>query len=265
MKKVFGIIIIVIISAAIGAGTFSLVIAKRLYFPEVKKVADDTAAGLQLTAYTYSPWFWNQKKISIINIWDRKNDAPNFQYKIFGEINDVRLIYSGEDFALIVYSDPDFSSMESGYIVHRSLKSEGDNTVEKIHIGGNIIAVAPDESGYFYISDGILFKRSWVGETLSTINLGMDLEPILDVQLIGVGFRSSNIPVLFFSDNKKMSFVSTPLGERDPYIFIINLENNSFVSFLKQDFADYDNLTVEDDKLCLERRDVVVLKKIIAE
>ena len=53
MKKVFGIIIIVIISAAIGAGTFSLVIAKRLYFPEVKKVADDTAAGLQLTAYTY--------------------------------------------------------------------------------------------------------------------------------------------------------------------------------------------------------------------
>jgi hypothetical protein len=266
MKKLLKLILIIIFSAFVGAGVFSFIVAEKLYFPNIKEVASDTGAGLHLSAYQYEPWFWNKEKITIINIHDRKNDAPNVQYKLKGEIRNIRLIHSGEDYALIVYSSPDFSSMEIGYVVHRSPKSESENTIKEIHIGSNIIAVAPDESGYFYISNNDkIFKRSWLGETIISADLGMELEPILRTQLIGMGNRQSYQPVLFFSNNTKIAFWGTSLGERDGYLFIWDLENNKIENISRQDIGDYNDLRVEDDKLYIERMDSSFSKKLIAE
>jgi hypothetical protein len=206
MKKILIFIIIPICSTLIGAGIFSFIVAKKLYFPDIRQVAYDGGAGLTLTAYQYDSWLWNKKRTTIINIDDMKNDAPDYQYRLKGEIYSVRLIHSGEDFALVIYNDPDFSSMESGYIVHRSPKSDGGNTMEEIHIGGNIIAVAPDESGYFYISGDKIFKRSWQGDTMMSTDLGVSLEPILDVQLISTSLRTASRPVLFFVTIQKWLF-----------------------------------------------------------
>lgn len=267
MVKIIKLTVIIIFSAAIGAGIFSFVIAEKLYFPEIKEVANDGAAGLWLKAYQYNQWLWNKDKITVINIHDRKNDAPNVQYKLKGEVYGIRLIHSGEDYALIAYSDPNFSSMESGFIVHRSPKSESKNTIEKIHIGGNIIAVAPDESGYFYISQDKIFKRSWQGDTMISAELGIKLEPILSVQLIGVGTRLGYQPILFFNNNTKMAFWGTPFGERwsDGYLFIWDLENNKIDKIFRQDLGNYNDLRVEDDKLYIERMDSSVVKKLITK
>lgn len=267
MKKIVQFITIAILSAVIGAGIFSFVVAKKLYFPDINQVANDGGAGLSLVAYQYSPWLWNKEKTTIINILDRKNDAPNFQYKLKGEVYSIRVIHSGEDFALIAYSDPNFSSMESGYVIHRSPKSEGKTTIEEIHNGGNIIAVAPDESGYFYISGDKIFKRSWQGNTMMSAELGMTLEPILDVQLISIGRRSSNQPVLFFSNNTKMAFWGTILGGRwsEGYLFVWDLESNKIEKIVRKDIGNYDDLMVEGDKLYIERIDSSVSKRLIAE
>lgn len=265
MRKTLQLIMIIILSAFIGAGIFSFVVAKKLYFPEIKQVANDTGAGLSLSAYQYEPWFWNREKITIVNIHDRKNDAPNVRYRLEGEVYSIRLIYSGEDYALIAYSDPNFSSMESGYVVHRSPKSESENTIEEIHIGGNIIAVASDESGYFYISQNKIFKRSWQGDTIMSAELGMELEPILDVQQIGMVGRISHQPVLFFSNDTKMAFWGTPFRERDGYLFIWDLENNIINKTFRSDIGDYYDLRVEDDRLFIERTDISLSKKLIAE
>ncbi|MFA5000207.1 MAG: hypothetical protein WC545_02515 [Patescibacteria group bacterium] len=268
MSKIIKLILISIFSALIGALIFSFIIAEKLYFPNTKEIANDTGAGLHLNAYQYEPWLWNKEKITVINIHDRKNDAPNVQYKLKGEVYNIRLIYSGEDYALIAYSDPNFFTMESGYIVRRSPKSESENTIKEIHIGGNIIAVAPDESGYFYISNNDkIFKRSWQGETIMSAELEIEIEPILGTQLIGIGNRRSHQPVLFFSDNKKMAFWGTPLGERwsDGYLFIWDLENNKIEKIFRQNIGDYNDLRVEDDKLYVERMDSVISKKLIAE
>ncbi len=265
MKKLLKLTTMIIFSSVIGAGIFSFVVAEKLYFPNINQVADDTGAGLRLTAYQYTPWLWNREKITIINIHDRKNDAQNFQYKLKGEVHDIRLIYSGEEFALIVYGDPSFSSMESGYVVHRSPKSESENTIEEIYIGGNIIAVAPDESGYFYISEDKIFKRSWQGNTMMSANLETELEPILSVQLISVGSRSSHQPVFFFSNNTKMAFWGTPARERNRYLFIWDLESNKIEKFFGQNLGNYNDLKVENDKLYIERMDISLSKKIIAK
>ena len=265
MIKILKLISIIIFSSIISIGVFSFVIAEKLYFPGIKEIANDEGAGLNLIAYQYDPWLWNKEKITAINIHDRKNDAPNVQYKLRGEIYNIRLIHSGEEFALIAYSSPDFSSLESGYVVHRSPKSESENTIKRIHIGGNIIAVAPDESGYFYISNDKIFKRSWQGETIISADLGMKLEPISRIQLIGMGSRLGYQPILFFSNNTKMAFWGTPLGERDGYLFIWNLENNEIKKIFRQNFGDYNDLIVEDDKLYIERANVTTFKKLIAE
>ena len=265
MVKFIKLFIIIIISAVIGAGIFSFVVAKRLYFPDIKQVAYDTEAGLTLTAYQYDPWLWNREKTTIINIEDMKNDAPNFQYKLKGEVRDIRLIHSGEDFALIIYSDPGFSSMESGYVVHRSPKSESENTIDEIHNGGNIIAVAPDESGYFYISSDKIFKKSWQGDTMMSVLLEIELEPILGVQMTGVSRRLSYHPVLFFSNNTKMAFEGTPVGERDGYLFIWDLADNRMEKIFKPNLEDYNDLIIENDRLYVEKTDSLSSKKLIAE
>lgn len=265
MKKILKLSVIIILSVVIGAGTFCFIVAEKLYFPGIKQVANDGKAGLSLIAYQYDPWLWNKKKTTIINILDRKNDAPNVQYRLNGEVGGIRLIHSGEDFALIAYFGPEFASMESGYVVHRSPKSESKNTIEEIHIGGNIIAVAPNESGYFYISQNKIFKRSWQGDTIMSAELGMELEPILNVQQIGMVGRTSHQPVLFFSNDTKMAFWGTPGGWRDSYVFIWDLENNKIDKIFGQDFGDYNDLRVEDDKLYIERMDTSFSKKLIAE
>jgi len=266
MIKVLKFILIIIFSAAIGAGVFSFIVAEKLYFPNITEMANDEGAGLNLIAYQYEPWLWNKEKITIINIHDRKNDAPNVRYKLKGEIYNIRLIYSGEDYALIAYSSPDFSSLEIGYVVHRSPKSEGENTIEKIHIGGNIIAVAPDESGYFYISNsGKIFKRSWQGEIMISADLEMNLEQILGVQQISVGRRPGYQPILFFSNNTKMAFWGTPSSERDGYLFVWDLANNKIDKIFRQDLEGYNDLVIEDDKLYIGRMDVTIFKKLIAE
>ena len=268
MKKFIKLIITIILSGLIGAGIFSFIVAEKLYFPSIVEVANDGGAGLNLIAHQYKPWLWNKEKTTVINIHDRKNDAPNVQYRLKGEINNIRLIHSGEDYALIAYSSPDFSSMESGYVIHRSPKSESENTIKRINIGGNIIAVAPDESGYFYISNSDkIFKRSWRGDTLMSAELEIEIEPILGTQLIGVGNRQNHQSVLFFSNNTKMAFWGTPFGERwsDGYLFIWDLENNEIEKISRQDIGDYNDLRVEEDKLYVERRDATVSQKLIAE
>jgi hypothetical protein len=126
-----------------------------------------------------------------------KNDAPNVQYKLKGDIY-FRLIHSGENFALIAYNEPNSSLVDSGYIVHRSPKSESENTIDKIHVNGNIIAVAPDESGYFYISGNNIFKSNWQGDMIISADLETDIEPILDVQQISIAGKSSHRPALIF-------------------------------------------------------------------
>ena len=188
-----------------------------------------------------------------------------FRSKLKGEIHDIRLIYSGEEFALIVYGDPNFSSIERGYVVHRSPKSESENTIEEIYIGGNIIAVAPDESGYFYISGDKIFKRSWQGKTMMSADLETELEPILSVQLISVGRRLSYEPVFFFRNNTKMAFWGTPARERNGYLFIWDLESNKIEKIFGQDLENYNDLKVENDKLYIERMDISLSKKIIAK
>jgi len=268
MKKILKFIIIIIISAGLGIAIFSFVVAERLYFPDIKQVANDGGAGLNIIAYQHDPWLWNKEKITIINIQDRKNDAPYVQYKLKGEVHNIRLVHSGEDFALIAYSDPDFSSMESGYVVHRSPKSESENTIEQIHIGGNIIAVAPDESGYFYISQDKIFKRSWQGKILLQADLGSELEPILSVQQIGMGSRQGYQPILFFHNNNKMAFYGTPLRERDGFLFIWDLEKNEIEKISPiESFPQYNRpITVENDKLYVEKAEnIKITKKLIAE
>lgn len=265
LKKILKFTVVIAFSAIIGVGIFSFVISEKLFFPNIKEVARDEGTGLNLSAYQYSSWLWNTEEITVINIHDRKNDAPNFQYKLKGDVHNIRLIYSGEDFALIVYSDPNFSSMERGYVVHRSPRSESENTIEEIHIGGNIIAVAPDENSYFYISGDKIFEKSWQGNTIMSANLETNLEPILDVQLIGMGRGSNSHPVLFFSNNTKMAFWGTPYRERDSYLFIWDLENNKIEKTFKQDFGNYNDLKVESDKLYIERMDISFSKKLIAE
>jgi hypothetical protein len=210
---------------------------------------------------------WNKNKITTINIHDRKNDAPEVEYKIKGEVANVRLIHSGEDFALIAYSDPNFSSMESGFIVHRSPKHESENIIEKIHIGGNIISVAPDESGYFYISNNKIFKRSWSGNILMNVDLGIEIEPILKTQLTSVLNRQHFQPILFFDNNNKMSFLATPVGQPwyDRYLFIWDMRSNKIEKNSRQDLGDYNNLLVEDDKLYIKNIDSIISKKLIAK
>lgn len=267
MKKILQLAIIIIFSVVVGAGAFSFVVAKKLYFPNVRQIAYDGAAGLTVTAYQYDPWLWNREKITIVNIDDMKNDAPNFQYKLKGEIYSPRVIHSGEDYALIVYSDPDFSSMESGYIVHRSPKSESENTVEEIHIGGNVIAVAPDESGYFYISGDKIFKKNWQGETLMEADLGIELEPILDIQLTSTVGRTKSQSASFFSNDTKMAFLGVSAGGPwyEGYLFIWDLENNEINKISRQDIAGYNDLVVEDGKLYVERLNSLPIRKLIAE
>lgn len=265
MKKILRLIIVIIFSAGVGVGIFSFVIAKNLYFPSIKEIANDSGAGLHLNAYQYDPWLWNKEKITIVSIHDRKNDAPNTQYKLKGEIYNLRLIHSGEDFALIAYSDSNLSLRENGYVVHRSPKAEGENTIEEIQIDGNIIAVAPDESGYFYISGEKIFKNNWQGETIISANLEMSLEPILGIQQIGVSRRLSYQPILFFNNNTKLAFWGTPLGERDSYLFIWDLDDNKINKIFRQDIGNYHNLVVEDDELYMERTEVVIFKKLIVE
>jgi len=97
--------------------------------------------------------------------------------------------------------------------------------------------------------------------------LGIKLEPILSVQLIGVGTRSGYQPILFFNNNTKMAFWGTPFGERwsDGYLFIWDLENNKIDKIFRQDLGNYNDLRVEDDKLYIERMDSSVVKKLITK
>lgn len=267
MIKFLKFIPIIVFSAAIGAGVFIFIVAEKLYFPDVKEIANDGGAGLDLIAYQYDPWLWNKKKITVINIHDRKNDALNAEYRLKGEVGGIHLVHSGEDYALITYNGPEFVSMESGYIVHRSPRSESENTIEEMHIGGNVIAVAPDESGYFYISQNKIFKRSWQGETIMSAVLGMVLNPISEIQLTSVGGKSSFHPVLFFSNNTKMAFWGTPVAEPwySGQLFIWDLESNKIEKISRQDIGDYNDLRVEEDKLYVERMDATVSQKLIAE
>jgi hypothetical protein len=72
-------------------------------------------------------------------------------------------------------------------------------------------------------------------------------------------------PILFFSNNTKMAFWGAPLGERDGYLFIWDLESNKIEKIFGQDLGNYNDLRVEDDKLYIERMDVTISKKLIAE
>jgi hypothetical protein len=96
----------------------------------------------------------------------------------------------------------------------------------------------------------------------------MYLNPILDVQQISIGRKSSSHPIFFFSNNTKMAFWGTRAGE--PWysggLFIWNLEKNKMEKIESlQDSGNYNDLRVENDKLYIERIDSSVTKKLIAE
>lgn len=260
MKKILlgiKIVLLIIVGAALGIGVFSFVVAKTLYFPDIKQLADDSGAGLRLTAYQYEPWFWNKEKRTVININDWKNNADNFQTVIDGEVHRVKLMHSGEDFALVTYNDPGFSSLERGFVVRRSPKAESENTIETLSVGGHIIAVAPDESGYFYVTTSAnkIFKRSWQGDTMLEVDLPFRMDPWVESSL------------LFFSNNTKMAFFGKPEGERDGFLFIWDLEKNEIdkISTLER-FPGFSFLSVIDDMLYIETaKSGATSKRFIAE
>jgi len=201
--RILKIFIFILLGAAAGIAVFSFVVAKTLNFPLVTMTRGD-AAGVEMDVYSYSSWFWNTKRITKIDIFDRKNDGPKFEIKLQGMVENVRLVHGGEDFAVIAAQDSEFTSADEIYILHRVPKADGQETLERTHIGGNIFAVAPDESGYFYLSQDKLFKRSWQGETTISADLPSRLDPV-------------GMEVYFLDEGNKIALKATPVGERDPF------------------------------------------------
>jgi hypothetical protein len=253
MKKIFlgiKVLLLIIVGAILGVGIFSFVIAKTLYFPNIKQTVNVSKGGINLTAYQYSPWLWNKEKTTVINIHDWKNNADNFQSVFKDEVSNIRFIHGGEDFALIAYNDLNFSSVDRAFIIHRSPKTESENIIETVFVGGDIIAVAPDESGYFYItsSGNKVFKKNWQDNTEAI------LEADLPVRIIPI----IELEPLFFSNNTKMAFMGTSDLKRDSLLFIWDLIANRIdkISILEK-FPEYNKLSIKDDKLYIEKNESI--------
>ncbi|MFA5133572.1 MAG: hypothetical protein WC459_02105 [Patescibacteria group bacterium] len=254
IRKILKIFILILIGAGAGIAIFSFVIAKTLWFPNTT-ITTGHKAGVDVWVYSYSPWLWNKKRVTKTVILDRKNDGPKFEIKTEG-INsaDVKVVHGGEDFAVLAVPSSEFTSSETIYILHRVPKADGEESLESTHIGGNIFAVAPDESGYFYLSQDKLFKRSWQGETMIKADLPSRLDPV-------------GMEIFFFGGGNKLALKAAPMGERDPFVYVWDLKKNEIkVIDIYKNFSNYSSLSVgQDERLYIERTDVKVIKKLLAE
>ncbi|MFH1820519.1 MAG: hypothetical protein ABH805_01240, partial [Candidatus Nealsonbacteria bacterium] len=98
------IVILIILGAVIGAAAFSFITTKTLWFPSPKQLIEDNKAGVSMKAYTYLPWLWNSERTAKIELFDRKNDGPEFEIKLRGYITSIKLIHSGWYFAVVSYT-----------------------------------------------------------------------------------------------------------------------------------------------------------------
>ena len=175
------IIILIILGAIIGIAAFSFIMVKNLWFPSPLQIIEENKIGVEMKAYTYLPWLWNRERTAKIELFDRKNDGPKFEIKLKGNITNIQLIHSGEDFAVVSsrlhYKDAS-GYQDTIYILHRVPQKDGKESLDSLDIAGMITVVTPDESGYFtYNNDeGVLTKYDWEGKSLMSVNLPKDLE-----------------------------------------------------------------------------------------
>ena len=256
--------------AVAGAVIFSFVAAKTLWFPNIT-TTQDGKTGVEMYAYSYSPWLWNQERITKIVIFDRKNDGPRFEIKLNGLIDGLRLVHSGEDFAVIAVRASEWASDDRIYILHRVPKADGKESLEYKDIPGKIFAVAPDEKSYFYAYPSqhstAIIRRDWEDNDLAKIDIPKGYEsPAEDP----VFFTESP---LFFSNQNKLAINIIKLDDYrhtvDDSLIIWDLSDNttSTILIIKL-FPNYSGgkLQVEQDgKLYIEKSDTKIQKVKITE
>lgn len=243
---------LIIVGAIAGIAVFSFVVAKTLWFPNVT-ITQDGKTGVEMNAYSYSSWLWNKERTTKIVIFDRKNDGPRFEIKLNGLIDGLRLVHSGEDYAVIAVRASEWTSDDRIYILHRVPKADGKERLEYKDIPGKIFAVAPDEKSYFYTYPSqhstAIVRRDWAGNDLAKIDIPEGYEsPAEDP----VFFTAEPA---FFSNQGKLALSITKFddyrGHRnvDTSLIIWNLPDNATdtISITKL-FPDYSGgkLSVED-------------------
>lgn len=253
MKKVLNwikIIFLIILGAAIGVLVFSFVVAKTLWFPNVT-ITQDGKAGVDMYAYSYSPWLWNKGRITKINIFDRKNDGSKFEIKLNGLIDSLRLVHSGEDFTVIAVRASEWTSDDRIYILHRVPKANGKESLEYKDVPGKIFAVAPDEKSYFYAYPSqhstAIVRRDWEGNDLAKIDIPEGYESPAEDPIFFTAEPS------FFSNYNKLALSITKFDDYrrnvDTSLIIWNLPDNTTdtISITKL-FSNYlgGKLSVED-------------------
>lgn len=224
MRKILNltkIILLMLAGVTAGATIFSFVIAKTLRFPNVT-MTQDGKTGVDMYGYSYSPWLWNQKRMTKILIFDRKNDGPRFEIKLSGLIDGLRLVHSGEDLAVIAVRASEWTSNDRIYILHRVPRADGKESLEYKDIPGNIFAVAPDEKSYFYTYPSqhptTIIRRDWKNNDLAKVD-------------IPKGYESLSEDPLFFSNQTKLALGITKLDNYrrniDSSVIIWNLPDNT--------------------------------------
>ncbi len=243
-SKWIKIIFLILIGAIIGITIFSFIMSKNLWFPDTtidkySKAGRYSAAGVEIKAQSYSPWFWNKESMTEITIFDRKNDGPNFKIKLKGLIDSprlthsdtIRFIHSGWDLAVIAvrvsskYVDYYHDTL---YLLHRTPRADGEESLEYKYVPGDILAVAPDEKTYFYATPTTIVRRDWEDKDLSRFNIPGEYDE-----------RFLNDPI-FFSNNNKMALEIYSHETKDSAIIIWNLLDDTVdIISLTNLFPDY--------------------------
>jgi len=223
------IISLIIVGAMIGIAVFSFVVTQTLWFPN-RSVIHLGGAGVEVNVFSYSPWMWNGENITKIVIFDRKNDGPNFEIKLSGlddSHNDyviyrdtIRLIHSGWYLSVVaVRISSEFVpySHDNIYILHRIPKANGEESLERKYVPGDILAVAPDEKSYFYATPTTIVRRDWNDKDLVVFNMPEGYE------------KPEGKPVLFGNQNKLAFNIAKVDGNRtlDGALIIWNLSDDT--------------------------------------
>jgi hypothetical protein len=254
MKKVLKwikIISLILAGATIGIAVFSFAITQTLWFPK-RSVIHLGGAGVEVNVCSYSPWMWNRENKTKIAIFDRKNDGPNFEIKLSGlddSHNDyviyrdtIRLIHSGWNLTVVavrIYSEYVPYYHDDIYILHRIPKANGEESLERQYVPGTILAVAPDETSYFYSTPTTIVRRDWNKKDLIVFNMPE-------------GYEKPEVEPVLFSNQNKLAFnIAKVNGNRtlDGALVIWNLSDDTtkIISITKL-FPNYlgGKLTVED-------------------
>jgi len=242
--KLIKIIFLILIGVIIGITIFSFIMYKNLWFPNIiidkySKAGRYSAAGVEIKAQSYSPWFWNKESITEITIFDRKNDGPDFKVKLKGLIDSsrlahgdtIRFIHSGWDLAVIavrVSSKYVNYYHDTLYLLHRTPKTDGEESIEYKYVPGNALAVAPDEKTYFYTTPTTIVRRNWEDKDLSRFNIPEEYDE-----------RFLDDPI-FFSNNNKMALEIYSHETKDSAVIIWNLlDDTADIISLTNLFPDY--------------------------